>query len=259
MEDDFCSRETLSRPEDTANRIRGYNLMAVLRCTCAGLAVAFHFDGSRVCGYTQGVALDIVKYGHPVLRQKGKRIERVTPEIRKLADDMLETMYAAQGLGLAAQQVGQALLLTVIDVAISDRPSQLFIDGKPQDLASSMPLMLINPQILNTQGEQVGPEGCLSIPEVNADIRRAERVTVRAQTLDGQEIVFECTGLLARAAQHEIDHLNGRLFIDRMDSATRASFDGKLKKMEKETLAALPKTAKRRRSPAPRQAGLASL
>jgi peptide deformylase len=203
--------------------------------------------------------LDIVKYGHPVLRQKGKRIERVTPEIRKLADDMLQTMYAAEGLGLAAQQVGQALLLTVIDVAISDRPSQLFIDGQPQDLASSMPLMLINPQILNTEGEQVGPEGCLSIPEVNADIRRAERVTVRAQTLDGQEIVFECTGLLARAAQHEIDHLNGRLFIDRMDSATRASFDGKLKKMEKETLAALPKTAKRRRSPAPHQAGLASL
>ena len=205
------------------------------------------------------MVLDIVKYGHPVLRQKGKRIDRVTPEIRKLADDMLETMHAAEGLGLAAQQIGQALLLTVIDVAHSDRPSQLFIDGKPQDLASSMPLVLINPQILNTEGEQVGPEGCLSIPEVNADIRRAEQVTVRAQKLDGQEIVFECTGLLARATQHEIDHLNGILFVDRMDAATRVSFDGKLKKMQKETLAALPKTAKRRRSPAPHRAGLASL
>jgi peptide deformylase len=202
--------------------------------------------------------LDIVKYGHPVLRQKGKRIERVTPEIRKLAADMLETMYAAEGLGLAAQQVGQALLLTVIDVATADRPSQLFIDGKPQDLATSMPLVLVNPQILEWEGEQIGTEGCLSIPDVNADIRRAERVTVRAQKLDGQEIVFEGTGLLARSVQHEIDHLNGMLFISRMDPATRVSFEGKLKKMEKETLATLPKTAKRRRSPLPHRAGLAS-
>ncbi|MGO9245539.1 MAG: peptide deformylase [Verrucomicrobiia bacterium] len=205
------------------------------------------------------MVLDIIKYGHPVLRQKGKRIDRVTPEIRKLADDMVETMRAAEGLGLAAQQVGQALLLTVIDVAHSDRPSELFLDGKPQDLPTSMPLVLINPQLRNPEGEQVGPEGCLSIPDVNADIRRAERVTIRAQKLDGQEIVFECTGLLARAAQHEIDHLNGILFVDRMDAATRVSFDGKLKKMQKETLAALPKTAKPRRSPAPHRAGLASL
>jgi peptide deformylase len=205
------------------------------------------------------MVLDIVKYGHPVLRQKGKRIERVTPEIRQLADDMLETMHAAEGLGLAAQQVGQALLLTVIDIAASDRPSELFIDGKPQDLALSMPLVLINPQIRDLEGEQVGPEGCLSIPDVNADIRRAERVTVHAQKLDGQGIALECTGLLARAAQHEIDHLNGILFVDRMDAATRVSFDGKLKKMQKETLAALPKTRKPRRSLAPHRAGLASL
>jgi len=203
--------------------------------------------------------LDIVKYGHPVLREKGKRIERVTPEIRQLAADMVETMHTADGVGLAAQQVGRAILLTVIDVATAERPSELFIDGKPQDLVTSMPLMLINPQIRNPEGEQVVPEGCLSIPDVNADIRRAERVTVHAQKLDGQEIVFECTGLLARAAQHEIDHLNGILFVDRMDAATRVSFDGKLKKMQKETLAALPKTAKPRRSPAPHRAGLASL
>jgi peptide deformylase len=206
------------------------------------------------------VILDIVKYGHPVLRQKGKRIERVTPEIRQLAADMLETMYAAEGLGLAAQQVGQALLLTVIDVSHStDRPSEIFIDGVPQDIKASMPLVLVNPQIRDPDGEQVGAEGCLSIPDVNADIRRAARVAVRAQGLDGSDIVFECTGLLARAAQHEIDHLNGILFIDRMDAATRVSFDGKLKKMQKETLASLPKTAKPRRTPAVHRAGLASL
>jgi len=197
------------------------------------------------------VVLEIAKYGHPVLRTKGKRVERVTPEIRKLAADMLETMHAAEGLGLAAQQVGHAVMLTVIDVSASERPSELFIDGKPQNLIAWMPLILLNPQIRNPEGEQVGPEGCLSIPEVNADIRRAEKVTVSAQTLDGEEIVFDCTGLLARAAQHEIDHLNGILFVDRMDSATRVSFDGKLKKMQKETLATLPKTAKPRRSLAP--------
>jgi peptide deformylase len=191
--------------------------------------------------------LDIIKYGHPVLREKGKRIDRVTAEIRQLAADMVETMHTADGVGLAAQQVGHAILLTVIDVATAERPSQLFIDGKPQDLVTSMPLMLINPQIRKPEGEQIGPEGCLSIPDVNADIRRAERVTVHAQRLDGQEIVFECTGLLARAAQHEIDHLNGILFVDRMDAATRVSFDGKLKKMQKETLASLPKIKKPRR------------
>jgi peptide deformylase len=208
----------------------------------------FHFDAAPTCGYTQVVVLEIIKYGHPVLRTKGKRIERVTPEIRKLAADMLETMHAAEGLGLAAQQVGHAVMLTVIDVSASERPSELFIDGKPQNLIAWMPLILLNPQIRNPEGEQIGPEGCLSIPEVNADIRRAEKVTVRAQTPDGQDIVFECTGLLARAAQHEIDHLNGILFVDRMDSATRVSFDGKLKKMQKETLAKLPKATKPRRS-----------
>lgn len=197
------------------------------------------------------MVLEIVKYGHPVLREKGKRIDRVTPEIRQLAADMLETMHAAEGLGLAAQQVGRALMLTVIDVSASERPSQLLIDGKPQELTAWMPLVLVNPQLRNPEGEQISSEGCLSIPEVNADIRRAEKVTVRAQNLDGKEIVFDCTGLLARAAQHEADHLNGILFIDRMDPATRVSFDGKLKKMQKETQATLPRTAKPRRSLAP--------
>jgi len=205
------------------------------------------------------VVLDITKYGHPVLREKGKRIERVTPEIRNLAADMLETMHAAEGLGLAAQQVGRAVMLTVIDVSGSDRPSELLINGQLQNLAAAMPLVLVNPQIRNPEGEQIGAEGCLSIPEVNADIRRAQKVTVRAQDLDGKEIVFDCTGLLARAAQHEIDHLNGILFIDRMDAATRVSFDGKLKKMQKETLATLAKTPKRRRTPAPIKSGLAPL
>ncbi|HUK81938.1 MAG TPA: peptide deformylase [Verrucomicrobiae bacterium] len=192
--------------------------------------------------------LQIVKFGHPALREKGKSIDRVTSEVRQLAADMIETMRAADGVGLAAQQVGRPLMLTVIDVSRSELPSQLLIDSRPQDIKSRMPLVLLNPQLSHPEGEQIGSEGCLSIPEINADIRRAAGIHVRAQTLDGDTIKFDCTGLLARAAQHEVDHLNGILFIDRMDAATRASFAGQLKKMQRETLATLDKPAKPRRA-----------
>lgn len=203
------------------------------------------------------MVLEVTKYGHPVLRAKGKRIERVTEEIRQLAADMIETMRAEDGVGLAAQQVGHALMLTVIDVSSSERPSQLIIDGESLNIATSMPLVLLNPKITKPEGEQIASEGCLSVPEINAQIRRAEKVTVRATGLNGKELVFDCTGLLARAAQHEIDHLNGILFTDRMDAATRVSLAGKLKKMQKETLAQLAKTTKKsRRSLVPTKSGL---
>jgi len=178
------------------------------------------------------VILEIVKFGHPVLRTPGKRIDRVTPELRQLVANMLETMYAANGVGLAAQQIGRALLLTVIDATGSDQPWTV-------SPSTTMPLVLVNPKISSAQGEQTGSEGCLSIPDVSADIRRAAQITVRAQNLDGQDVVWTCTGLLARAVQHEVDHLNGVLFVDRMDAATRASFSGQLKKLHKETLATL--------------------
>jgi peptide deformylase len=193
------------------------------------------------------VIVEIVKYGHPALREKGVRIKQITPEIRQLAADMIETMYAADGVGLAAQQVGRPLLLTVIDISSSEHPGEMFVDGHSQEIKTRMPLVLVNPQLSHAEGEQVGPEGCLSIPEVNADIRRAARIHVRAQMLDGSEIAFDCTGLLARAAQHELDHLNGILFTDRMDAATRTSFAGKLKKLQKETASQLAKTGKSRR------------
>ena len=124
--------------------------------------------------YSARVILEITKYGHPVLREKGKRIDRITPEIRQLAADMIETMYAASGVGLAAQQIGQPLQLTVIDVSQSEQPWGM-TPSLPQ------PVILVNPQLLHPAGEQVGQEGCLSIPEVAADIRRAEKITVRAQ------------------------------------------------------------------------------
>lgn len=190
--------------------------------------------------------LEIVKYGHPVLREKGRPVTVITDEIRQLATDMLQTMYAANGVGLAAQQVGSALQLTVLDVAdVKDRPSQMFMEGREQPVTDFMPLVLINPVVSDPVGEQVGPEGCLSIPDISADIRRADRITVTATNLDANRMEFACTGLLSRAIQHELDHLRGILFIDRMDPATRAGFAGQLKRMQQETLASLKKSPRR--------------
>jgi len=193
------------------------------------------------------MVLEIVKFGHPVLREKGRRIERVTAEIRQLAADMLQTMYVADGVGLAAQQVGHAVQLTVLDVRASDQPSAIHSAGQPQDLAHWMPLVLLNPVLRQPLGDVTGSEGCLSFPEISAQIHRAAQVTVHAHNLDGQELDFDVTGLLARAIQHELDHLNGILFIDRMDAATKASLAGKLKKLQKETAATLGPVRKRRR------------
>jgi peptide deformylase len=162
--------------------------------------------------------LPIRKYGDPILRAKGKQIETVDDEIEALVDDMLETMHAANGIGLAAQQVGQALQLTVLDVTqVEDRPSTLILNGEPiLDLATAMPLVLINPMLRLGEATEAGSEGCLSFPEITADIERAVAVEMEAETLEGEKLRIEATGLLARALQHEVDHLNGILFIDRM-------------------------------------------
>jgi len=180
--------------------------------------------------------LDIVKYGHPMLRAKGARIEKITPEIRKLIDDMFDTMHAAAGVGLAAQQVGRALQLTVIDVrGAKDRPSTLELQGKPADVAGYMPLVLINPEIRPFGDPAKGPEGCLSFPEIYADITRPESVEVKAMNADGKPIHFVAGGLLARAVQHEADHLNGILFIDRMTSGSKAELKAELQELQEQT------------------------
>jgi peptide deformylase len=178
---------------------------------------------------------DIVIYGDPVLRTKGKRIEEIDDEIRVLAGDMLETMYDASGVGLAAQQVGKALQLTVIDVSDAEsRPSQMWIAGEEVDPKDHMPLILMNPELQLSQELEVGTEGCLSFPEITAEIPRPVKVKVNAQDLQGNRIEFEAAGLLGRALQHEMDHLNGILFIDRMSSAAKASLAGKLKRLAAE-------------------------
>ena len=180
--------------------------------------------------------LQIFDYGDPILRVKGKPIENMDDRIRELAANMIETMHAANGVGLAAQQIGEALQLTVLDVSlVEDRPSTLKLDGKEVDPKAAMPLVLINPEIDLRGTTEVGVEGCLSFPEITGDIERAKSVIVRAQTLDGGTIEIEASGFLARAIQHEGDHLNGILFIDRMNSAAKAALSSRLKRLQKET------------------------
>jgi len=187
----------------------------------------------------------VVKYGHPALRRKGARIESLTPSIRQLIADMFETMHAFKGIGLAAQQVGQALQLTVIDVReVTDRPSTLELNGQPADVAALMPLVLINPEVTPVGDAVEGPEGCLSFPEIYAPISRPESVEVRALNENGERIEFRCGGLLARAVQHEVDHLNGILFIDRMDRKTKESLRPELEAVQEETKAALAEERK---------------
>jgi peptide deformylase len=180
--------------------------------------------------------LPILEYGDPILRAKGKPIENIEDRIRELAANMIETMHAANGVGLAAQQVGEALQLTVLDVSlVEDRPSTLKVDGEEVDPKAAMPLVLINPEIELLGATEVGVEGCLSFPEITGDIERATSVIVRAQTLESSTIEIEATGFLARAIQHEGDHLNGILFIDRMNSAAKAALSSRLKRLQKET------------------------
>lgn len=186
--------------------------------------------------------LEIVKYGHPALRKKGARIEAITPEIQKLIADMFETMEENHGVGLAAQQVSVAKQLTVIDVRqVTDRPSTLELDGQPADPADIMPLVLINPEITPVGAPATGGEGCLSFPEIFADITRPGVVDVAALDAKGKPIVFRCGGLLARAVQHEADHLNGILFIDRMEKKTKMELQPELDTLQAATKAALQK------------------
>jgi peptide deformylase len=190
--------------------------------------------------------LEVVKYGHPVLRQKGARVESFSAEIKQFIADMLETMYAAKGVGLAAQQVNRALQITVIDVApVTDRPSTMEVDGQPVDTPDHMPLVLVNPEIKPVGDPVSGAEGCLSFPEIYADINRPEFVEVRALNDKGKPISFRAGGLLSRAVQHEVDHLNGILFIDRMDKKTKEEVRPEIDELQAETKARLAAAKKK--------------
>ncbi len=175
--------------------------------------------------------LEIVQYGHPALRAKGSRIEKINKEIRQLAEDMLETMVDADGVGLAAQQIGRPIQMCVVDVAgVKDRPSALRLSGQSVEIGGHMPLVLINPEVETFGRLHSGAEGCLSFPGLQGDITRPYSVRVKAQTLDG-EVEFEADGLLARAIQHEHDHLHGILFIDRMEPAQRRDLEPEMESL----------------------------
>jgi peptide deformylase len=177
----------------------------------------------------------IVIYGHPVLRQKGARIEEVTPEIRAFAQDMIETMYAADGVGLAAQQVGEALQMAVVDVSEASEPgTYLRVNGVDRDLSEIMPLVFLNPVVVPAGPRESDTEGCLSFPDIRAEISRPGAIKATVTTLEGETLVIETDGLFARAIQHEVDHLNGILFIDRMSSARKIALRKTLKLLQLE-------------------------
>ena len=178
--------------------------------------------------------LDIVMFGDPVLRAKCAKVDEVTDEIRELADNMMETMRDASGVGLAAPQIGEPIQLAIVDVSHDPECiSYLRIDGEDKTLDEAMPITFINPEIDPLDQKETEPEGCLSFPELRGDIRRPEAISARLTLLDGTTIQVETDGLLARAIQHETDHLNGILFIDRMSTASKTGLRGKLKRMQK--------------------------
>jgi peptide deformylase len=164
------------------------------------------------------MVLPIVEYGHPALRSVGRRIEKIDARIRKIADDMIDTMNEANGVGLAAQQVGLPLQICVIDVLDADEPGEMLVEGAPVPLEDYMPLVLINPEVEKFDVTISSVEGCLSFPGMQGKIPRPIEVRVKATTLEDETIEFGATGLLARAVQHEHDHLHGILFIDRMEA-----------------------------------------
>ncbi|HYE25554.1 MAG TPA: peptide deformylase [Clostridia bacterium] len=161
----------------------------------------------------------IVKYGDPVLEIPAKPVTEFDGKLQKLVDDMFESMYAAQGVGLAAPQIGISLRLAVIDITFKEDPSAK--------------LVLANPQIIKIEGRQAGGEGCLSIPDFRENVSRGKRVTVRAQDIHGNW--FEKTGedLLARAFQHETDHLDGKLYIAHISALKRDLMKRKIRKLQK--------------------------
>jgi peptide deformylase len=161
----------------------------------------------------------VVKYGDPVLERKTDPVTEFNAELAQLANDMFETMYAARGVGLAAPQVGLSRRLTVIDCSAGEDPAQR--------------LVLVNPEILEKEGVQVGEEGCLSIPGFREDVTRARRARVRAQNLHGETFELEGEDMLARALQHEIDHLDGILFLQHLSPLKRDLIRRKIRKLQK--------------------------
>jgi peptide deformylase len=176
--------------------------------------------------------LPIVQYGDPVLRQQCRRVAEVDAAIHELAQNMIETMVDANGVGLAAPQVGIDLQLAVIDVSHDPECiSYLKVNGKHAELSEIMPLVFINPKLEFGQEKEIDFEGCLSIEGIRYEVRRPAAVKATLEQLDGTTLVIETDGLLSRALQHEIDHLNGILFVDRLSAVGKVSVKNRLKRL----------------------------
>lgn len=181
--------------------------------------------------------MDLVYYDDVRLRRKGAKVESFDKELSELANQMLEKMYAARGIGLAAQQVGRDIMLTVIDLQrdANDLDFEYELDGKEVPWGLMMPLVLVNPEVKAKKKPTCWyEEGCLSFPEINADIERPEIISVSYQDLEGNPHTLICDGILSRCIQHEVDHLNGVLFIDRMPKRTVKKLWNKLEDLKRE-------------------------
>lgn len=174
--------------------------------------------------------LPITQLGNPVLRKKCCDISEITEEVKQLAADMIETMNDADGIGIAAPQIGSELRLAVVDVS-HDPESASFckINGESVDFKDYMPLVFLNPELELSGQKETDLEGCLSIQEIRANVKRPSIVKAKMTLLDGSKIELETDGLFSRAIQHEVDHLNGVLFIDRVSAATKTRIRKKIK------------------------------
>ena len=159
----------------------------------------------------------ILKYGDSVLHQEARPVDALTPDVERLVDDLIDTMYAAPGVGLAAPQVGVPLRIFVVDVSVGRDPDGL--------------LVFINPDFVERDGTQIEDEGCLSVPGFNATVMRPSRIVLKGRDREWREHQHEATGLLARACQHEMDHLDGMLFVDRLRGLKRDLIVRKIRKM----------------------------
>ncbi len=196
-----------------------------------------------------GMSLRVIQYNEPILRQAGKQVEVFDDSLLQLGREMLETMYENEGVGLAAQQIGRAIRLCVIDVPRSRDENFVYrLDGKTPPLELIMPLILVNPRVETLPSRETEYlEGCLSFPGINGMVRRPDWVSVRYQDLRGNFHNMRCNGLLGRCIQHEVDHLDGILYIDRMEKPVLKEIGPQLRKLKKKTRKFLKKRRKGRR------------
>lgn len=176
--------------------------------------------------------LEITQYGNPVLRKKCRPVDAIDDKIIKLAEDMVDTMVDANGVGLAAPQIGEEIRMAVVDVSHDPECISYFkVNGEDARMEDYMPLIFINPELELDGPKESDAEGCLSIYEVRANVKRPSQVKATLPLIDGNTIELETDGLLARAIQHEVDHLNGTLFVDRISPASKVSIKRKLRRL----------------------------